>query len=236
MQCGDLTGNDLLQGNHNVRGNVDGVHALFRSGAVAAHALDLQHEAVEGGHAAAGNHYQSAGRDLGIQDGADVAAEHGIHAVHDSLFNGDGGALAQLLSGLEHKADVALELLAVLLEHPQGTQQHGRMGVVAAGMHAALMLGGVGNAGILLNRQRVDVRTQQHRLAGLSALDLANDAGVLLILLIGDAQPVQLGGDIGLGLGQIKAYLGDLVQVPAKRDDVILEFLTFFPHDLIPPI
>ena len=110
------------------------------------------------------------------------------------------------------------------------------MGVVAAGMHAALMLGGVGNAGILLNRQRVDVRTQQHRLAGLSALDLANDAGVLLILLIGDAQPVQLGGDIGLGLRQIKAYLGDLVQVPAKRDDVILEFLTFFPHDLIPPI
>ena len=165
-----------------------------------------------------------------------MAAEHSVHAVHHALFNSDGRTLAQLLSGLEHEADVALELLAVLLEHPQGAQQHGRMGVMAAGVHAALMLGGVGNAGGLLDGQRVDIRPQQHRLAGLSALDLADDAGVLLILLVGDAQPVQLGGDIGLSLRQIKAYLGDLVQVPTKRDDVVLEFLTFFPHDSIPPI
>ncbi len=59
----------------------------------------------------------------------------------------------------------------------RGGQQDGGMPVVAAGMHQPLVLAGVGQAGILMDRQCIDVGTQAEASAALPALQRADHAG-----------------------------------------------------------
>jgi hypothetical protein len=112
----------------------------------------------------------------GRQGGADVqrigrvGAAGRPRAVQQPLVDHVPGAVEALLAGLEHEQDPPRELVAALREHPHGGGEHCDVGVVAAGVHAAVHLGGEGQAGVLGQRQRVHVAAQQHRGAAPLAL------------------------------------------------------------------
>ncbi|EPX86365.1 hypothetical protein ruthe_01180 [Rubellimicrobium thermophilum DSM 16684] len=80
-------------------------------------------------------------------------------AVHQPVGAHLAAAAATLLGRLEDDHDGAVEG-ARLAQVFRGAQQHGGMSVMAAGMHGALHLRGMRQAGRLLDGQRVHVRTQ----------------------------------------------------------------------------
>ena len=100
--------------------------------------------------------------------------------VHQPVLDHRGGARAALLGRLEDHDRVAGEIPG-LGQIPRCTQKHRGVAVMAAGMHQARRLGGVGQIGCLLDRQRVHVGAKPDHLdlalAGLLALDDADDAG-----------------------------------------------------------
>ncbi len=100
-----------------------------------------------------------------------------------------------------------------------GGQQHGGVAVVAAGVHLALVLAGVGEGVVLGHRQRVDVGAQAHRAAAGAVLDDADHAGLAQAAVDGDAPVGQrLGDDVG-GAVLLKAQLGVGVDVTADGGD-----------------
>ena len=121
--------------------------------------------------------------------GADRNARAVVHAVdlldaepvHQSVLDHGGGARTALLGRLEDYDRVAGEIPG-LGEIPRCTQQHRGVAVMAAGMHQARRLGGMGQIGRFLDRQRVHVGAKPDHpdlaLAGLLALDDADDAGL----------------------------------------------------------
>ena len=86
---------------------------------------------------------------------------------------------------------------------------------MAAGVHLPRLAGGKGQAGLLLEGQRVDIRPQGDGLARLAALDLRNQSG-RLEPAIGNAQFVHFFGDLLCGAELLEARLRMLVKIPAK--------------------
>src|SRR5699024_1350553 len=76
----------------------------------------------------------------------------------------------------ENEFHRAAKLLLHGGEHLRSAQEHGRVRVVPAGVHVAVPLRGVGQAGLLLRRERINVRAQGYAFAALSALYLAYEA------------------------------------------------------------
>ena len=67
---------------------------------------------------------------------------------------------------------------------------------MAAGMHLALVVGGEGQAGLLLDRQGVNIGAQRHGLAGLAAVNGGGQAVAGLQLVnIGDASASRSSSD-----------------------------------------
>ena len=102
-------------------------------------------------------------------------------AVHQPVLDHGVGAGTALLGRLEDHDRVAGEIPG-LGEIAGRAQQHGGVAVMTAGMHQARRLGGMGQIGRLLDRQRVHVGAKPDHLdlalAGLPALDDADDAGL----------------------------------------------------------
>ena len=93
-------------------------------------------------------------------------AEHllGREALEQALLDHHPAARLHLLGGLEDEVDGAGEV-AGLGEVARGAEQHRGVAVVAAGVHPARVPRGVGQAGRLLDRQRVHVGAQADRAA-----------------------------------------------------------------------
>ena len=97
---------------------------------------------------------------------------HVVHAVdlldaealHHAVLDHRAAAAAAFLGRLEDDHGGAVEI-ARLGEVLRGAQQHGGVAVMAAGVHLAGRLGGVGQAGRLVDRQRVHVGAQADHLA-----------------------------------------------------------------------
>ena len=117
-----------------------------------------------------------------------------------------------LLSGLEDQADGPAEQLRMFFQIVGRPQEHGHMGVVAAGVHFALIPGGVGHAAQLLNGQGVHIRPDGHRFAGGAARDVGNDPGAGRLFSL-DAILRQLFQNIGRRLCLLKPQLRALVEV-----------------------
>ena len=124
---------------------------------------------------------------------------------------------AALLGGLEDDDGRAVEV-ARLAQILGGAEQHGRVPVVAAGVHLARRLGGVGQAGRLRHRQRIHVGAHADHLAGaaLAALDDADHAGPAdarhhLVA----AEGLELVGDHAGGAMHLVEDLGVLMDVAA---------------------
>ena len=86
-------------------------------------------------------------------------------------------ARAKLLAGLKKPEHRSLDPLAYPLQHEHRSEQAGRVDVVPARMHHALVPGSVFQTGLLLDRQRIHVGTQHDATAEVSpALDPGQNA------------------------------------------------------------
>jgi hypothetical protein len=100
------------------------------------------------------------------------------------------------------------------------------MAVVPTGVHHARRLRAVGHIVLLVDRQRIHIKTQQHRaLPRLAAAEQANhaglaDAGHHLI-----AQRPKLLGDHTRGADLLEAKLGVHMQVAPDSDQLVVECL-----------
>ena len=142
-----------------------------RPGGVAARPEDPQIHHVRGGGDGAGLEPDPAG----LQPRIAVQREQSAHPVQraggDHIVRAAG---KDLLGGLEDQPHPAADVTGPG-QRPGGTEQHGEVHVVAAGMRDLRQRRGVGQSGRLRDRQRVDVGAQPDHLV--AAADLGDDAG-----------------------------------------------------------
>ena len=94
---------------------------------------------------------------------------------------------------------------------------------MAAGMHLALVVGGEGQAGLLLDRQSINIGAQRHGLAGLAAVNGGGQAVAGLHLVnVGDAQCLQIFLQMGAGVLLLAGELRAGVIIPTAINDVIV--------------
>ena len=75
-----------------------------------------------------------------------------IDAIEYAGANHELGALAVFLAGLEHDADLAVDVVGHMAQDLQRAKHHGDVAVVTAGVHAALVDAGELLAGLLGDR------------------------------------------------------------------------------------
>ena len=182
-------GDILLEVIDDRRSAGDGICAQVGRGRMGGGTNHIHREAARVGHAGTGGNV-----DIGnIQRAPDMLAEDGVHTVQRTLCDHSLRADDVLLRRLEDEPHIALQLLPVLLKELGGAQQHGNVGIVAAGVHFPRLAGGEGQSRLLLEGQRVRVCPQAHGLAGLAAVDGGDQAvAVDHIPDIGDAQCLQI--------------------------------------------
>ena len=146
---------------------------------VAAEPLDLDQDAIAAGHDRAGPQRERADRDArSVMHAVDLID---AEPVHQPVLDHRHRAGAALFGRLENHDGLAGEI-AGLGEIARRSQQHRGVAVMAASMHQALGLGGVGQIGRFLDRQRVHIRPQPDdpdvaAAGGAAALDHTDDAG-----------------------------------------------------------
>ena len=126
------------------------------------------------------------------------------------------------LARLEDQVGDAVEI-ARGVEVTRSREQHCRVSVMAAAMHAPVVARAPGGAGFLLHRQRVHVGPQRDTAAARVAAPGndgddtgAPDAGVML-----DAERAQVIADEASGAMLLEAQLGVCVQVAADLDQFV---------------
>ena len=93
-----------------------------------------------------------------------MGADDEVDAVHNACLDELArAARPELLGVLEDEADLTAQLVAPLVQCVQRREQHRGVAVVAAGVHDAGVLGCKLEAGLLLDRERVDVGAQRER-------------------------------------------------------------------------
>ena len=200
----------------------------MRVGAVAAAAEDVGAEGVHGrAHDAVVHHNLS-----GFQRAVDVQGDHRVDAVQRAVLDharraADAVVVAPFLGGLEEQAHLARE--AALAEQRGHAQQHSRVAVVAAGVHLARRLRGVGDGVLLQDRQRVHVGAHaDHRAIAVAQVGhharLAHAAAGL---------DTQLGQRIRYQSGRtmdVEAQLRPLVDRPPPLHQLLFDCLCFCQH------
>ncbi len=136
------------------------------------------------------------------------------------LLDHHPGTAAGLLGGLEDQRNATREI-AGLGQVARGAQQHGGVPVMAAGMHPAGIARGMGQPGLLEDRQPVHVGAQPDGRPRRAAVDDRHDAGAgdALVQLV-DAERAQPLGHEGGGFGTVEPQFRDLVQMPAPSGHV----------------
>ncbi len=204
---------DGLEGLHHLAGNGHRVDAVVGQRGVAALAPDGDVKLVARRHHRARAHRERAGRVTRPV----VHAENGFHgkAVEEPVLDHLAGASAAFFGRLEDQVDRAIKG-SLACQHLRGGEQHGGVPVVAAGMHLAGMLTGMGKGVEFGHGQRVHVGAQAHAPAAGAAIATMHHAHHA-----GHAQPTvyfnpplgQLGGhDVG-GSDLLVAQLGVGMQV-----------------------
>ena len=144
--------------------------------------------------------------------------------VEHALLDHHAGAVPALLARLEHEHHVAAQVVAVLGEQASTTDEGRRVQVVAAGVHRAVGRREV-EPGLLVDRQRVHVRAQQHGLrvvlvAGSSAQHRRHRGGTGPGRDL-QTEAVELAEDALLGAWQVQPDLRLLVQLAAKLGEIV---------------
>ena len=163
----EVARHDALQGDDHVARHQHAVDGVLRQGRVAAAALDGEGEAVGGGHDRAGPDREGADRHAG--DVVHPVDRLDPEPLHQAVLDHRLAAAAALLGRLEdhHRGAIEVTRLGEVLGRPE---QHGRVPVMAAGVHLARHGGAVGQIAHLLDRQSVHVGAQADGAVGGPAL------------------------------------------------------------------
>jgi hypothetical protein len=143
----------------------------------------------------------------------------GGKALEEPLFHHHFAAAAAFLGRLEHDIGGAGEV-ARLREIARGAEQHRRMAVVAAGVHAALVLRLVREGVQLLHRQAVHVGAQRNAFPVGPALDHAHHTGLLQVGRHDGRGAALLEGELRMSV-QVAPDVGELALVRADALDGI---------------
>jgi len=110
----------------------------------------------------------------------------------------------------------------------RGAQQHGNVGIVAAGVHNAVNGGLIGQIVLLGDRKSVHVAADEDGLAGLAALYGGQYAGLKTTLYVRHGSLIKFGLDELAGFIFLGAEFGVHVEVSAGLDDVVAVLLSSF--------
>ena len=150
--------------------------------------------------------------------GPHVKAEHLVHVVagQRAALTDHFGAADALFCGLEDHQHIELFVFAVVFVQivAQG-QHHGHVGVVAAGVHAAVG-GGKGQPCLLLDGQGVHISPESEGVAG--AIVKKGGVAGAAHLFHGAIQAFQVLANVFAGLEFLAGSLRHLVQVSAVLD------------------
>jgi hypothetical protein len=201
----------------------------MRHGGVAALALDGdEHHVGRGQQRARTGGDQARGDRRRLVDGE--RPRHGLAAgrpagarVEQALLQRPGRATLALLARLEEEPDPAGQVAPVLGQQPGGADEHGGVGVVPAGVHDPVDLGGVVEAGVVGHGQGVHVGPQQDRRPRPAAVEVGHDRAQPLAGGDRERQPGQGVEHPGLGGRQVEAQLGAAVEVAAQRHHVVVQ-------------
>ena len=206
---------DVLQPADDLRGRRHRVDRLVRRGPVAALAADLDLEHVAGGGVRSRQDADLAER----VEREEMRADHHVDAVHDAgLDELTRAARPELLGVLEDEPDLAVEFIAPLVQRVQRREQHRRVAVVAARVHDAGILGGELEAGLLLDRQRVDIRAQRQRLPRPPGTERGDEARLRRPVELEPFHAAEQLEEERRGLVLLEAQLRVLMEVPPPRD------------------
>jgi hypothetical protein len=95
--------------------------------------------------------------------------------VEQALLQHHPRTVVALLAGLEGEGDPPGQLATTVVQGVGGPDEHGDVGVVAAGVHGVVHLGGEVEPGVLVERQGVHVGAQQEGRTGVLALEHGHD-------------------------------------------------------------
>ena len=170
---------------------------------------------------------------------ADLALRHGrpqvqaVDAVHLRVFERavvDHAPRAgpALFAGLEQQNNITMNMGAIFGDPARKQQKNGHMPVVAAAVHAAGVLRAVGHVVGLVIVDAVHIGTKgDGRLGVLGEKHGLHTADGQRLDAVGAALP-QLAQDIGLRIAQLKADLGNPVQVLTDAHRVVIHGFDLF--------
>ena len=207
---------DGLQGLHDCARHRHRVDAHVRQRGMGALAADRDLELVRTGEDRARPH-----ADLPDRHARPVVrAEDGLHRefLEQAFLDHLACTAAALFSRLEDQIDRAVEV-ALARQVLGRRQQHGGVAVVAAGVHLAGVLAGVGEPVAFCHRQRVHVRAQAHGAIRSAVLDDAHHARRAQAAVHRDAPVGQRLRDQVAGALLLEAQLWVGVDVAAQRGD-----------------
>ena len=164
-----------------------------------------------------------------------MRGEDGIHrkTLEQAVGHHRQGTGAALFGRLEDQHDGAVEL-RMQGQVPRRSQQHRRMAVVAAGMHSARVLAGMGEAVVLFHRQRIHVGAQTDGALALAALQNAHNTGAPDASHHRNTPTLQQLGHTGGRALFGKAQLRMCVQVAADGHELRRAVLDVANHDSFP--
>eukprot|EP00958_Prasinococcus_capsulatus_P002157 scaffold198_cov352-Prasinococcus_capsulatus_cf.AAC.2 len=197
---------------HRIDGLVgDGAVAPFAGDHGVKHARARHHRPVGDRDRARGQRPAEVGRG--------VDSEDDVHAGQRPLVQHLLRATASLLSRLKHELDGTAQLAVGLqsLQNLAGAQQHGRVRVVAARVHAARVLALEGQVDVLVHREGVEVGAQGDH--GRAAAERRHDPGDGEGVPVGDSQLIQARADGRGGLDLVEPGLRYPMQLPAHLYD-----------------
>ena len=223
-----LAAHDGLQIENDPGREHDGIDGDVRCGTVAALALYEQINGVRIGECQAFRVADDAGGLSGV--GVQSQGEVGFgEALIEAVFEHHAGTGPDFLRRLGDEHQRARPLLLEGGHHAGRTDPRSHVNVVAAGVHDAVFnseailhpnLAGIRNAGLLRDRQGVDVGAEEYDGAG-SVLQNADDAGAADLLGDLEAEFLQFLGKAGGGLHFQERELGVRVQVLVKSDEIL---------------
>ena len=187
---------------------------------------DINIVEVEGGGAGAlvhahGAELGTARRDVGGHDGVHVRVLH--HAGFDHRLGTAVGGL--LLGGLEYQLHSAADFITHAAEDLCDAQQHGNVGVMAAGVHITGVLAGEVEAGGLGHGQAVYVGAHGDAAAGQVALDKRDGAGGQRAFHAVYAEALQELDYLLGGAELLVAHLGVAVEIAPPGNHLVVHFV-----------
>ena len=189
-------------------------------GRMATLAVDPDLKAQGGGHDGANAHGHLAGR----QRWPVVQRKHGFAGefLEQAVIHHGLGASASFFGWLEDQVHRAVKV-GLLSQGGGSAQQHGGVAVVAAGMHAALVLADVPEGVDFRDGQGIHVGADADAAAGVVlaaalAVDAGDDASLAQATMHGQAQGREVCGDLVAGAVLFVFELRIGVQVAAKTE------------------